>query len=174
MMVFFFNDTATTEIYTLSLHDALPIYGDGMIDLSVIEEDGTWSIDYSANGFGFNQWDWSSDILIFPTGVARDNRRYNNSDIKISNYLLSNYPNPFNLSTTIHYSVPKHDHVIIKIYNIVGHEILTLVDETKNAGEFSIVWDGSDKSGRTLPTGIYLYQMHTQSTIKNGKMLLIK
>ena len=147
--------------------------GDGMMDLSVIGEDGIWSIDFSANGFGFNMWDWSSDMPL-TTNISSDEMSRNHSAVKIRDYILSNYPNPFNLSTTINYSVLKPDHVIIKIYNIIGHEILTLVDETKNVGEFSITWDGKDISGEIMPTGIYIYQMLTKNTTRSNKMLLIK
>ncbi len=147
--------------------------GDGMMDLSVIEEDGTWSIDYSANGFGFNQWDWSSNISI-TTSVSSHGHNSSPSTTQISNYILSNYPNPFNSNTTIYYSILKPTNVIIKIYNIVGHEIITLVDETQNVGEYYITWNGRDKFGKIMPTGVYIYQIGTRSAAESTKMLLIR
>ena len=73
----------------------------------------------------------------------------------IINYNLSqNYPNPFNPTTTIQYSIPKELYVIIQVYDILGKEIATLVNERKLTGNYSI-----DLKLRNLPSGIYFYRM---------------
>ncbi|TAK56124.1 MAG: T9SS type A sorting domain-containing protein [Bacteroidetes bacterium] len=83
--------------------------------------------------------------------------------------LEQNYPNPFNPSTVIRYSLPVANHVLLKIYDILGREIATLVNETKPAGSYNVTWDASG-----LPSGIYFYRMQAGSFIQNKKLLLIK
>ena len=83
--------------------------------------------------------------------------------------LKQNYPNPFNPSTVISYSLPKGEFVTIKIYNLIGQEIKTLVNNYKNAGTYNVTF-----SAAGLPTGIYFYQMQAGSFNSVKKMLLIK
>ena len=74
--------------------------------------------------------------------------------------LHQNYPNPFNPSTTIAFTLPAQDRVSVKIYNVLGAEIRTLVDrETRDAGRHEVVWDGRDKSGQQVASGTYLYTL---------------
>lgn len=73
--------------------------------------------------------------------------------------LYQNYPNPFNPSTTIKFSVSNHSFVSIKVYNILGKEIKLLLEENLPTGEHSILWDGKDNEGSSLPSGIYFIQM---------------
>lgn len=145
--------------------------GDGMTDLSVIEENGTWLIDYSGNGYG--SIDWSS-ALSFPTAISSPEPAADPSSREISYRLLSNYPNPFNGATQIHYSVRQSDDITIKIYNLLGAEVATLVDEHKAVGEYTVTWDGRDRQGIELPSGIYLCKMHHRSLIQGLKILLVK
>jgi hypothetical protein len=81
----------------------------------------------------------------------------------------NNYPNPFNPSTTIRYQVPAMMNVLIKVYNVLGQEVATLVNEVKDAGEYSIVFDASK-----LASGLYLYQLKAESYLQTNKMLLLK
>jgi len=73
--------------------------------------------------------------------------------------LYQNYSNPFNPSTTIKFSVSNHSFVSIKVYNILGKEIKLLLEENLPTGEHSILWDGKDNEGSSLPSGIYFIQM---------------
>ena len=85
-------------------------------------------------------------------------------------YALSqNYPNPFNPSTKIKYSVPKASTVVIKVFDLLGNEIETLVKEEKPAGTYEITWHSE-----VLPSGIYFYQLKAGIYIETKKMLLIK
>jgi hypothetical protein len=91
------------------------------------------------------------------------------------NYALSqNYPNPFNPSTTIEYSVPKRSLVTIEICNLLGQKVRTLVNETKSAGTYKSVWDGTDDMGKQLSTGVYFYRLRAGDAIESKKMLLLK
>ena len=88
--------------------------------------------------------------------------------------LNQNVPNPFNPMTTIEYAIPSRSHVNIEIFNILGQSVRTLMDETKSAGQYRINWDGTDRSGNSLPTGVYLYRFQAGKNIQTKKMLLLK
>lgn len=88
--------------------------------------------------------------------------------------LMQNYPNPFNPETSIHYHLKKSEHVILKIYNILGQEVITLVDERQPAGRFSAHWDGKDRNGSQVPSGLYLYRIQAGDFVNTRKMLLIR
>lgn len=88
--------------------------------------------------------------------------------------LYKNYPNPFNSSTTISYTLPKSGHVELKIYNIKGEEIFTLVEDFQNTGHQSVVWHGFDKNGFEVSTGIYYVRLKTSDQSQFRRMLLMK
>lgn len=91
-----------------------------------------------------------------------------------SYHLSYNYPNPFNPTTTISYSLPHRSHVNISIYNIAGERVTTLIDETKPAGEHIVTWDGTDYRGMPVATGVYFYTLKTDDYSSAKKMLLLK
>lgn len=88
--------------------------------------------------------------------------------------LMQNYPNPFNPSTTISYQLPKEERVSLKIYNILGQEVRTLVNQKQAAGFHSVVWDGKDNLGHAATSGIYITRIQAGSFMKSMKMTLIK
>ena len=88
--------------------------------------------------------------------------------------LEQNYPNPFNPTTKINYSVAKFSHVTLKVYNMLGQEIATLVDSYKAAGHYMLSWDAKDKAGRNVACGIYLYRFEAENYSSTKKMLLLK
>jgi hypothetical protein len=73
--------------------------------------------------------------------------------------LQQNSPNPFNPTTTIRYELPKAGHVIVNVYSLAGQLVRTLVDDQVEAGYHMIEWDGRDKDGRKVGSGIYLYRL---------------
>jgi hypothetical protein len=75
-----------------------------------------------------------------------------------------NYPNPFNPTTTISYSLPVSSAVTLKVYNLLGQEIATLVNGQHPAGVQEVVWDGKDNAGRVVPSGIYFYRISALPT----------
>jgi hypothetical protein len=83
--------------------------------------------------------------------------------------LEQNYPNPFNPSTTIRFSIPSASSVQLKIYNVLGNEIATIVNETFPAGSYNVEYDASN-----LPSGIYFYTLTTNDFSETKKMTLIK
>lgn len=88
--------------------------------------------------------------------------------------LYQNYPNPFNPSTKVKFEVPVDCKVMIKIYDILGREIRTLVSEEVQRGEYTIVWNGLNESGDQMSSGTYLYRMIANDFVQSKKMLLLK
>lgn len=95
---------------------------------------------------------------------------------KPTSYQLDqNYPNPFNPSTTIDYQIPDDNtHVRLIIYNITGQAVKTLVDANQNAGEFKVVWDGTNNSGVRVSSGVYFYRIAAGKFVQVKKLLLLK
>ncbi|MFH1701279.1 MAG: FlgD immunoglobulin-like domain containing protein, partial [Candidatus Zixiibacteriota bacterium] len=83
-------------------------------------------------------------------------------------------PNPFNPDTRIEYALHKPCHVNIKIYNILGQTVKILIDEYQQAGEKSIIWDGTNSKGHNVATGVYLYRLEAGDFVRSKKMLLLK
>ena len=83
--------------------------------------------------------------------------------------LRQNHPNPFNPSTNIIYSIPQNVKVQIKIFDILGNEIETLINEEKPAGTYKITWNAEN-----LPSGVYFYQLRAGDFVQTKKMLLLK
>jgi len=83
--------------------------------------------------------------------------------------LYQNYPNPFNPSTKIKYSVPSSEIVQIKVYDVLGNEITTLVNEVKLAGIYEVEWDASK-----FTSGVYFYQLRTGNFVKTKKLILLR
>ena len=88
--------------------------------------------------------------------------------------LSQNYPNPFNPSTYLEYSIPIAGRVHLAIYDILGHEIATLVDTYQDPGYKSIIWNGTDKFGNDVSTGMYFYKLRAGNFEKVRKMVLLK
>ncbi len=88
--------------------------------------------------------------------------------------LCQNSPNPFNPTTTISFSIPKDDKVELKVYNIKGQLVKTLVNDHLEAGMHKAVWNGDNQSGKNVSSGIYLYRLESGGKSKAQKMLLLK
>lgn len=85
-----------------------------------------------------------------------------------------NYPNPFNTQTTIRYYLSQSSRVKLRIYNIKGQKVKTLVDNSRPAGYQSVTWDGSDKNGSEVASGVYFYRVKTDCSEETKKMVLLK
>jgi hypothetical protein len=88
--------------------------------------------------------------------------------------LDQNFPNPFNPSTTLPYSLKEGAHVTISIYNVLGQNVKTLVNEYQDAGHYTKVWDGHDDSGSEVASGIYFYRIKAGDFSDIKKMVLMK
>jgi len=88
--------------------------------------------------------------------------------------LHQNYPNPFNPTTTIRFDIPETGFASLRIYDVLGREVVTLMHEEIPAGKHAYSWNGKDMYGRIAATGIYFYRLETADFTKTHKMLLVK
>ncbi len=101
--------------------------------------------------------------------IRPDNTGIINSNLPAEFNLEQNYPNPFNPNTSIRYYVGKSSYVIIKLYDVLGHELHTLMSENKLPGNYELEWDASD-----YPSGVYIYKLLSGDFMSEKKMVLIK
>jgi hypothetical protein len=128
---------------------AIPISGEGAITLSNVELS-----DYYGNIVTAR----IEDRPVLPAQYA----------------LHQSYPNPFNAATTIMYELPVATHVKMDIYNTLGQRVMTLVDREETAGIHSAVWNGTDASGESVASGVYVYRITTSEFTAEKKMVLMK
>ena len=116
----------------------------------------------------FDSWDYILGSPVF-TDI-------NHSDTETckSLQLFQNYPNPVNSSTSISFELNTTSHVSLKIYNLIGQEVNTLVDEDRRPGMYSEQWDCRDLSDKSVTSGIYIYRLKTDQSSSIRKMLVIK
>jgi hypothetical protein len=88
--------------------------------------------------------------------------------------LRQNYPNPFNPTTTLRYELPRTAHVLLRVYNVLGQEVATLVDEEQNAGYYSVIWNSSTRSGGLASSGVYFCAISAGNFNKVIKMVVLK
>ncbi len=96
-----------------------------------------------------------------------------NHKVVTKHELKQNYPNPFNPETTISYSLAKGSNVILTIYDLMGKEVIRLVDGFRDAGDYKITWNGKDIFGRRVASGVYYYHLVTQE-FSSAKMMLLQ
>jgi len=88
--------------------------------------------------------------------------------------LFNNYPNPFNPTTRIAFSVPEACHVSLKVYDVTGREIAVLIDDYMNEGRHEVSWNGKDKAGRNVTSGVYFYRLKAGVKMLTKKMILTR
>ena len=117
--------------------------------------------------WGYMDFDY---VELTVLGVTVSNEREEEALDKAKRYSLQqNYPNPFNPTTTIRFSLPEASNIQLKVYNSIGQEVATLVDEFKSSGDHSIKWDAASFS-----SGVYFYQLFVSDQVLTKKMVLIK
>ncbi|MBU0473296.1 MAG: T9SS type A sorting domain-containing protein [Bacteroidetes bacterium] len=141
------------------------------IDFSVNDADATGEregiLTYSIN----NQDKSYSNVSLWTyTWIGDKMTDVDDNKLSVNSYELSqNYPNPFNPSTVISYSLEKSGMVSLKIYNILGQEVMSLVNATQNAGQYQVKFDASQ-----LSTGLYIYRIQSGNFVDSKKMMLLK
>ncbi len=141
------------------------------VDLSdwVIPDTIQWRVIATDSETYTNSWEnWN--FIYSPTVGVEDMRK-----ITGKTGLSDNYPNPFSQSTVIGYQLPVTGKVVLKVYNMKGQEIRTLVNEKQAAGNYSVIWDGTNISGNFMNSGIYFFRLCVDGDIKSvRKCLLLK
>jgi hypothetical protein len=95
--------------------------------------------------------------------------------IEFANRLDQNYPNPFNPQTTIAFSLKDKAHVSMRIYNVAGQVVATLLDEVRAAGVYrDVTWSGQNNAGQSVSSGVYFYRLVTKNFVETRKMVLLK
>ena len=153
----------------------------------IVESRGEWIRIGFVEGAGTttepNEYSYSDDInlisaksLEYRLKQMDFNGSYEYSDIvyidnpaPLDYKLLQNYPNPFNSNTIIKYGLPEKSDVNLKIYNSLGQQVLTILSEKKEAGNYEVAFDAS-----SLPSGVYFYQLRAGSFVETKKMVLMK
>jgi hypothetical protein len=92
----------------------------------------------------------------------------------LKNELSQNYPNPFNPQTTIAFSIKDRGAVSVKVYNVAGQLVRTLVNENRAGGLYTVTWDGRDHAGSQVASGVYFYKLVTNNFSQTKKMVLLK
>lgn len=88
--------------------------------------------------------------------------------------LFQNYPNPFNPSTQIAFDVPTSEFVMLRVYNLLGQDVQTLINKSMTPGRYTVEWNGSDMLNNDVASGVYFYELRGESFISRKKMLLIR
>jgi len=88
--------------------------------------------------------------------------------------LEPNYPNPFNPSTTIRFSLPQSEKVVLSIYDVLGKKVIELVNGNMTAGWHSVEWNGKNHAGNSVASGVYIYRLQTSEATLQKKMLLVR
>lgn len=111
------------------------------------------------------------NIVVNSLVSAVDN---NSPELPAGFYLEQNFPNPFNPETKITYQLAAAGFTTLKIYDLLGREIKTLVNKEQHSGSYTVTWDGTDNSGIIMPSGIYLYTLTAGNVVNSKKMVLLK
>ena len=127
----------------------------------------------TSNTILFNSW---VNVAYTPSAiiVGIDPRRSQSRQIPNEFRFLQNYPNPFNPTTTLRLELPQADEVRLAVYDLLGREVVRLVDGHLKAGHHRLIWNGSDTRGREVPTGIYIARLVTPAYTKSIKMVLLR
>ena len=119
--------------------------------------------------FAMKTWDAYNNVSeISEVGVLTSVEQRTNNVPKDFR-LQQNYPNPFNPSTTIQFALPKRSEVTLKIFDLLGKEVATLVDEKLQSGEYKVIFEAGD-----LPSGVYFYRIKAESFVQTKKLMLLK
>ncbi len=157
-----------TGLYTSAMRDYFTYFDAGW-DFMGEQENGSediWGINPHENdGYPFLEW---QGYVHNPSSVVTDD----SPSATLTS--LSNYPNPFNPTTTIAFSVPTAGNITVEVFNIKGQKVKSLLDERMEKGEYTVTWHGDDEKGKPCSSGVYLYKMKTGDHCETKKMIMMK
>jgi len=114
------------------------------------------------------------DSMTSTSFCSNDIGEINSAELPKRFELLPNYPNPFNPTTTIRYTLNNTQRVTLAIYNLQGQKVRTLINHTQQAGEQQAVWDGFNDSGEAVGSGVYFYRLTADGFSESRKMVLLR
>lgn len=146
----------------------ITLYMHGIIPQIIVPVEGYLGVSSNDPDEPMSNVHVTMDIVV---GVGQDGLK---DGLPTKYALHANYPNPFNPVTTIKYDLKDAGKVSLKVYNILGQEVRTLVNARQLAGYQQVVWDGRNNSGQSVSSGIYIYRLETEKFTKSRKMMLLK
>jgi len=175
------------------VHDSMDVYVIGNFDVTAktanhsFSQTGYWYNYFNGDSISVSQLDAEvtlepGEFHIYTTvklptpeqGIVTDVERIEDEFIVEEFYLAQNYPNPFNPTTNIRFQIVDRGFVSLKIYDLLGREVKTLVNEELANGIYNVSWNGDNEFGEKVSSGIYFYKLETGSYTSTKKMMLIK
>jgi len=150
----------------------------GVINIANIDDDPELEVLYTSSvsygGDMFTPAHSAPIIVLDPVGTS--GIEIENEEVLVAEkYVLhQNYPNPFNPTTSIAFEIPMTKHVQLVIYDMLGREVISLVDNELQQGKHSVIWNGKDKYGHNVSTGVYIYQLRAKNITRSKTMTFIK
>ena len=133
-------------------------------EINMFSQDSLFIDDLNVTAIKIFTWGQKS-----PNGIGEF---WDEQPMRIS--LEQNYPNPFNPFTVIRYQLPVKSSVSLKVFDVLGRNVVTLVDEVQDAGNKSVTWDAVANSNSPLPSGVYYYRLQTETFSNTKKLLIIR
>ena len=166
--------------HMLSVHIAIDGYPVKLstlcVDINVSIGSNTFAfVDYGGGEMTTTFLDDNNDgIWCFPAWISASTADETSPRIPETFGLGQNYPNPFNPATVINYSMERKGKIDISIFNVLGQHVKTLVNGEVDAGTHQVVWDGTDRNGAPVASGVYFYKMITDKFVDTRKMALMR
>ncbi len=131
---------------------------------------------YEFNGATWAKLSSPNDYTLFMRATVTSTTSVTEIDTKVPTKfeLTQNFPNPFNPSTAIHYSLPMSQNLLLAVYDLNGKKIADLVDNFQNSGTYEVTWNGTNNMGEHVASGVYFYRLQTQNFSETKKLLLMK
>jgi hypothetical protein len=163
----------------ITLPDGI-VVDDGSFYIAILETTGASQIglDNNNNGHSYKKittnWEPITEGDVMIRAIVQYSTANDDGSVTPVVFAANNYPNPFNPTTTIAYSVPTTSQTTLGIYNIKGQLVRTLVNGVMTAGNHSITWNGTDENGSSVASGVYFYRLNSAGQTITKKMVLSK
>jgi hypothetical protein len=145
-------------------------YSYGLINAFDYDNDGKLELAISKRNLNTNL----SEVQVYSTNGSVSSVSQNINKIPNIYQLNQNYPNPFNPSTKIEFHISNQENIKIKIFDINGRLIRNILDENRNAGNYSIEWNGKNDAGELVSSGTYFYQLQAGDFVQTKKLIYLK
>jgi len=138
--------------------------------LSIADSKVVMKQPYSGNNFCSDHFGVLTRFTLNPVGIDDTDEGYLPQEIQ----LYQNYPNPFNPTTNIKFQISEPGFTELKIFDLLGKEVRTIVNENMPPGSYNVNWDGKDNTNRQLSSGVYLYRLKSGNLVQTKKLILLR